>query len=342
MKHADIRIDMQQTYVYMETTKVESDFMNDDYFLFSTSSFLAVYSKIHKTIYRIAGSKVHGFKDGEKNESKFNGITDFIQTCSDILVADMHNHCIRISSRYNLHEAETLMFAGLCETPGSTDGDIMSARFIQPRALALYESTLYVADATGLRKIHDSETVTTVVDDGVTRHGLQLHPIPVYVYFTANTYVGRINLNNSYTEIVSGSKNETGFTDGSLLDARVSSCHGFQFLNQHVILLSDRGRDTLRVIDFSEQKTSTICVHRQQNESQQVLSNTNGDINNCELVQPRSLDIKVKSGESELYKIADTKVIVQQAFSEVIISTALGIMSLQLFKGKKAVKYNSQ
>jgi hypothetical protein len=107
-----------------------------------------------------------GYADGPAKTARFDrpsGIA--VGPNGTLYVADAGNHCIR-----SIAGGAVATYAGSASAAGTDDGPRASARFQDPRGLAIdFDGTLYVADrGVGLRKITPDGTVSTPTFDGIT------------------------------------------------------------------------------------------------------------------------------------------------------------------------------
>jgi len=120
----------------------------------------------------VAGNGEAGHRDGDALQAQFEGPRDLILLDDGrVLVADEHNHCIRMLSA-NLQEVSTV--AGVARTPGFHDGGALQAQFRNPFGLTLLpDGRVLVADFLNhrIRMLSaDRSQVSTAAGDGVVYH----------------------------------------------------------------------------------------------------------------------------------------------------------------------------
>ena len=169
---------------------------------------------IRSGVTTLAGG-TQGYLNGIGTTAKFNEpwgiVTD---TIGNVYIADNGNHCIRKIDLYG----NVTIFAGTAGSSGLVDGVGASAKFWNPRSLAIdSNNNLYVADA-------------------------------------ANQAIRKITPSGDVTRIAGG--NGMGYADGNGLAAKFSWPYGIFIDKSNIIYVADTGNHRIRKIDPSANVTT--------------------------------------------------------------------------------------
>lgn len=134
-------------------------------------------------------------------DARFNKVTGFVQVrhSTRIIVVDHKNHCLRYVDRDTSY---TGVFAGSCTNSGSSDGDLLEARFNKPYNViaGYYRDEYYVTDTfnSAVRLIRDSRvTKIAYLDDDQQPRGIALDRPNRRLLITANSNIYTISIDDS-------------------------------------------------------------------------------------------------------------------------------------------------
>lgn len=115
----------------------------------------------------LAGNGKPGYKDGTGTAASFNNPTSIaIGDNGTIYVSDTQNHVIRAIDR----TGKTTTVAGTGGQAGYQDGNALSAKLFQPKGLAFYQGTLYIADSGNQRiRALKNGVLSTVAGSGTEK-----------------------------------------------------------------------------------------------------------------------------------------------------------------------------
>jgi sugar lactone lactonase YvrE len=205
-----------------------------------------------------------GFADAQGLDARFYQPTQIVTgpSGSEYYVADSLNHVIRKV----VLSGEVTTVAGVPGSPGSNDGSALTARFNQPRGLAVNEAgDIFVADYGNhtIRKISADGVVTTVA--GTAGAAGELDDIGARARFNgpwgiitdeegnllvSDTLGHTIRLIFSSGEVltVGGGGNIPGHADGSITVSRFRSPKGIALDGSGNLWVADSGNHAIRVI----------------------------------------------------------------------------------------------
>jgi len=182
-----------------------------------------------------------------------------VDSSGNIYTADQPHHTIRKITA----DGTTTIFAGLNDTPGSTNGIGSAARFNSPTGLAVDGAgNVYVADSGNnrIRKITPAAKVTTFAGSalgsadgtGTTARfnvpfGVAVdHSGNVFVTDTGNNIIRKITPARVVTTL-GGLALSPGTSDGAGIEARFNSPRGIAVDSAGKIYVGDTGNHTVRV-----------------------------------------------------------------------------------------------
>jgi hypothetical protein len=166
------------------------------------------------TIAGTAGSS--GASDGSGTAALFSNPQGIVELGGDLYVADSGNNTIRKVTT----GGTVTTVAGSAGNPGSADGIAMVARFRSPLGIAVFGTSLYVAD-------------------------------------TGNDTIRKVLVPSGATSTFAGSAGEAGFEDGSAALARFSSPDGIAGVGS-ALYVADRGNHAVRRISTSATVTTIV------------------------------------------------------------------------------------
>ncbi len=223
--------------------------------------------------YRERGAMSVNVKGNDKSEtSQFNSPSGVAAGPGNLIyVADTGNHCIRGIRQ----DGSSFLVAGTPGEWGYQDGDVFSARFMEPFSVTVgTDGAIYVADMGNqrIRRIFDGQ-VTTLAGLGTKRDEDTGYVEPVKdldgrvgfsyplgicmagdVVITADTGNHRICATAPWgeTEVIAGGK-EAGFRDGPVWEAELHSPGDVAWFDGQLYIM-DSGSNALRVMSFDPDK----------------------------------------------------------------------------------------
>jgi streptogramin lyase len=212
------------------------------------------------TVSTLAGTGEEGHKDGEGTVARFNqpyGVV--VDGDGNIIVADMHNHCIRKITP----KGHVSTLAGT-DKKGHRDGEGTVAQFNYPRGIAMDgDRNVFVADQNNhrIRKITPQGQVSTLAGTGEGSHRdgagtvAQFHcPRGVAVdgngnVFVADTFNHRIRkiTPKGHVSTLTGSS-EMGHQDGEWTDAQFSYPSELAVDGDGNVMVADVFNDRIRKV----------------------------------------------------------------------------------------------
>jgi hypothetical protein len=228
----------------------------------------------------LIGSGVAGAVDGEYFRAQFHTPTGLARsrfypngdavTQRALYIADTDNHTVR-RVRFGLSPeacpvpwiVETL--AGSAGMAGATDDQGGAARFNQPRGLAVFAGSVYVADSGNhtIRRIDEHGLVTTVAgvagvpgnDDGPARQahlnipsGIDFNEAgDLFITDTGNHTV-RMLTRDGVLVTIAGLPGVAGYADGFGFEARFTGPVGIRALADGTILVADTSNQVIRLL----------------------------------------------------------------------------------------------
>ena len=237
------------------------------------------------------------------------GIWGFTQTSEyDIVFVDGNIHCLRL---YNRLQDTVKKLVGSCNNSYSGFRDGADALFNVPMKVIQDNQDpclLYVIDSRNhalrmVTKTRIPHVTTLIKNDHKEYTGLTQEPEGRYLYITYFEGLERYDLmTNTSLDIVSKSTRYTN--DAMMYDGAIVHLEGI-ILYRDLVIIADRGRQILFVVDLTNNTTSTICTgvegHRSGNDSfcqlsyPKTLLELNGDIYIGELQHICVLRGKTKS-----------------------------------------------
>ena len=217
-------------------------------------------------------------------------IWDFTQASEyEIVFAAQNIDCLRI---YNRLQGTVYKLAGSCDDMGFRDGT--DALFYGPHTVVQDNQIpclFYVTDSLNkslrmVTKSHIPHVTTLLTSNNKLYSHLTQEPEGRYLYITYIEGLERYDLaKNTSLDIVSKSTRYTN--DALMYDGAIVHLEGI-ILYRHLVIIADRGRQILFVVDLTNNTTSTICTgvegHRAGNDSfcqlsyPKTLLELNGDI----------------------------------------------------------------
>ena len=250
----------------------------------------------------IKATVVHDFRtiDGAS-------ISGFVQTSAfEIAFVDNTNSCLRVFNR--LHD-QVYKFAGDCQQEGRRDG--INPLFTHPYSIIQDNQTpclFYVID------YHNAEVrmvtksflpyaITLIKCCYRTYLDLTQDSDGKLLYITHLKGLELFNLvTNTSTDIISES---TYFADNAMIyDSNIRTFEGIIILQDSFIILADRDRNILYLVDLSTLSTSTICTG--------VGGYRSGNSSFCQVNRPMSLlhlDGDIYVGEREAISVLKGRLI---------------------------------
>ena len=203
----------------------------------------------------------NGYKDADRENSRFTMITGFIGITAKILIAvDRHNHCLR-----RIHRATglTTTFSGVCTSPGYRDGK--QGKFHNPISIFRDNQSrnqLLVTD------VYNKAIRTVSVSDGSVGTLMKSNIVKRTRYLTQNTAgdifvttpfsVYRISYTEKSITLIAGSNSTLGYRDSSLLNSLFLYPSGMIFIQTNKLLIADKDNKKLRLLDLDEDKVTTL------------------------------------------------------------------------------------
>lgn len=211
------------------------------------------------------GGGTGAYLDGNGTAARFNNPTALVfDAAGNLFVCDRLNYVIRKISP----TGDVSLVAGLAGTAGTTDGTGTAARFTNPRSISIDAGgTLYVGDASGIRKVTPAGVVTTLAGavgtlgyaDGTgiaarfgTVQGICLDAMGTI--YASDSYYHNIRKITPFGVVTTvagsttGLNTTTGSTDGPGTTARFSAPARLAVDGSGVLYVPDFGNHTIRVI----------------------------------------------------------------------------------------------
>lgn len=191
-----------------------------------------------------------GSADGTGTEARFNephGVA--LDGAGNLFVADTRNHTIR---KIVLATKLVSTVAGTASSAGTANGTGAAARFNQPRALAVVDDTLFIADrqSASIRKMTLSTGNVTTLATQVGTRPIGLAAAAGAVFFCGEgQFIGRVDASTGAVTPLAGSPMRSGDMDGSGEAARLFVPHGLAVAPDGTVYLADRGTHRVKVID---------------------------------------------------------------------------------------------
>jgi hypothetical protein len=191
------------------------------------------------TLAGTAGSS--GSDDGDGPAARFHGPTDITTDGTNLYVTDGQNHTIR---KIVISTTEVTTLAGAAGSSGTADGTGSAARFFYPKGITTDGTYLYVADSGNhaIRQIdpETAEVTTFAGQKGVSGYsnetgtaaqfnvpwGTACDGSSLYVTENGNEIVRKIDLDTAAVSLVAGSPSNSGWADGTGMDARFDRPRG--------------------------------------------------------------------------------------------------------------------
>lgn len=214
-----------------------------------------------------------GSANGTGSAARFNtpyGVAT--DPAGNVYVADTRNHTIRKITAAGV----VTTFAGSAGSAGSADGTNSSARFNNPQSVAVDNSgNVYVADTRNqlIRRITPAGVVSTLAGTtGVTGsadgnganaqfnypQGIAVDGLNrIYVADTFNNTIRMVTLGGDVITLA-GLAGDSGFNDGSLMDARFNWPFSLSADNAGRVYVCDSANHTLRLIDINLNTVKTL------------------------------------------------------------------------------------
>jgi hypothetical protein len=200
------------------------------------------------------------YVNGSSTVAEFDGPTDVaVDASGNVYVADQNNHVIRKITP----SGTASLFAGVPNTPGSTDGNaIGQAKFNGPGGLYIKDSILYVSDTWGsmLRKINLNTGWVSSLSNG--------YFIPTDVidydgslYFTDQHRIGKLTNTTKTTYAGSDTLNQSGYVNGFGTAARFYNVKGLVYNPADTsMLVVDSDNHVIRKVSLCPTIIPTISI----------------------------------------------------------------------------------
>ena len=192
---------------------------------------------------------------------------------TSLYVAEYSNHAIRV---VNTGTAAVTTLAGLKGTQGTDDGDGTNARFNTPAALAISDTSLYVAEF-GNHAIRVVNTgtgaVTTIAglkgtsgtDDATGTYakfnfprGLAISDTSLYVADYLNHAIRVVNTGTAAVTTIAGLKGTSGTDDGTGTNARFNNPAALA-ISGAILYVADYYNHAIRVVNTGTAAVATIA-----------------------------------------------------------------------------------
>lgn len=227
-----------------------------------------------KSVTTIAGYPGRrGFNDGTGVDARFSYPEGVAADGVYLYVADTLNEVIR---KIGIDSGVVVTLAGRRGQAGYIDGAGADAMFQMPSGITVMGSVLYVADTDNqiIRRVdkNSGQTVTIAgsartlgVADGIGSDSRFNYPLGIandgeflFIADSRNHTIRRLDTLTGEVITLAGKAGESGFSDGSLANARFSYPSGL-FLKEGELFVSEIGNDLIRVIDLVNGTVSTIA-----------------------------------------------------------------------------------
>ena len=203
-----------------------------------------------------------GYKDADRENSRFDRITGFIGITAKILIAvDHYNHCLR---RIHRDTGLTTTFSGVCTSPEYEDGT--QSWFFYPISIIRdnqNRSQLLVTDEynNALRTVAVSDGSAGTLTKSSTNpypHCLTQNTAGDIFVTTWSAAVYRISYTEKTISLIAGSLTTTGYRDGSLLNSLFNNLKELVFIQTNKLLIADKDNKKLRLLHLDEDKVTTL------------------------------------------------------------------------------------
>ena len=235
-----------------------------------------------------------GYREGVGDSARFNiPYSIHHRNATDLIVSDVENHCIRTLSRLT---NETKRLVGLCGTQGNVDGSFGVARLGFPEKMTEIEPNVLAFNDVAYKNIRlldlGNERVSTLRSFREYVYGLAKRPNSQDLIVSISGSLGKINLCNGkavyltkvpYNEAPprNGPLTVSPFTNGAIFSIRPETLY---FLDENTMLTAGFHSHLVRVVDFASAYVTSICEALAEGSA-----STSGDIETCQLSNPRSL-----------------------------------------------------
>lgn len=193
-----------------------------------------------------------------------------VDSIGQIYQTDPDSHIVRLQKSFQ--EAMQL-FAGIKNSPGATDGAVLSSQFNIPLGIALDErrNAIYIADTQNqsVRKIDlEAGSVTTILtkqnlqESGVSVFGIRGLAVDkngsLFISDVVNQVIWFYDATTKQIRSLAGAIGQKGLADGQGTSARFSDPQGLQIDNTGLnAIVADTGNNVVRLVT-SEGRVSTI------------------------------------------------------------------------------------
>ena len=202
-----------------------------------------------------------GYKDADRENSRFGLITGFIGITAKILIAaDYYNHCLR---RIHRDTGLTTTFSGMCGSSGYQDG--RQAKFHQPCSIIRNNqniSQLLVTDmynnAIRIVAVGDGSAGTLIKSITVRDPWSLTQNTAGDIFVTTFYAVYRISYTEKTMTLIAGSPTNTGYRDGSLLNSLFYYPKELIFISTDRLLAADYYNNQIRILDLDKDQVTTL------------------------------------------------------------------------------------
>ena len=202
-----------------------------------------------------------GYKDADRENSRFKLVTGFIGITTKILIAVDHSkHCLR---RIHHDTGLTTTFSGVCTSSGYRDGT--PAKFDYPRSIISdnqNRNQLLVTDeynnAIRTVAVSDGSVGTLVKSDTIRNPQCLTQNTAGHIFVTTWLAVYHISYTEKTITLIAGSPTTKGYREGSLLDSLFYYPQELIFIQTNKLLIADENNNKLRLLDLDKDQVTTL------------------------------------------------------------------------------------
>jgi len=219
---------------------------------------LVTVHKVTGAIEILAGEpEGYGYVEGVGRAARFWPIRGISQLEYKYILSDYYNSCLR-SVDYTSNETQT--FAGRCRSPGSTDGSLVSARFIRHAGMTRdpgNPDVIYLVEYHKLKKIDLAIETVRTLPSSIHFHGTGITMNPAGGLLVTSWHgVVQYNFNGS-AQWLTNSRWGRGCNQCNISLPAFYYPEGLRFITPEVLLVAD-GADRLKLIDLTSEIVTTI------------------------------------------------------------------------------------